>query len=488
MAQIHKNISFAGIGQFFYIALAFTLLPFATRYLGKDGYGLFSLAATLGFFITLVGDLGLSTLITREISKNPLPASRLFACANGIKTAMLPVAIGLLFVYLKLGGFDTVGIQAILIFSVSSVISAYTQSIFAVFRGFEKIQYETLCVFVDKFLSVLIGICVLVLGFDIRVFVTSFLVAAAVKFFLALLFLTQRFIPFRLVFNIYRSKILLGTAIPFGISVFLAMCYNYLDIIMLSVMTGLKEVGLYSVSYKFLSFTTFIPTVLTTAFLPQLSVHFRDPQKLAWLFLKGCGYLFLFSVPMLPFVLLLSKEIIMLISGPGWDGSEVALQILVFAAFAQMLNSFFVPLFAAVNQQNKIVRYQIIGLAVNVLLNLVLIPLISFRGAAVATVATEWVILVFIYHRARGKILMEHVQFLDRRFISKIFFAAFVMAAGILSFKYLGLGDIFIFILAAVLYFCMLQLTGAIGFITLSKSAYQFIQSKRNSDPRHGTN
>ncbi|MBN1997994.1 flippase [candidate division KSB1 bacterium] len=484
MAQIHKNISFAGIGQFLYTILAFILIPFATRYLDNDGYGLYTLAATLGFFITMAGDLGLSTLLTREISKNRRPASRLFFCANGIKTATTPIAVGVLLIYLKLGGFDAIGIQAILIFALSSIFSAFTQAIFAVFRGFEKIQYETLGVFIDKLLSVTLGILFLVLEFDIRVFISSFLIAAVVKFALALFYLTRKFIPFGVTFNLTRSRVLLRTAVPFGISVFLAMCYNYLDIIMLSVMTNLKEVGLYSVSYKLLSLTTIIPTVLTTAFLPQLSIHFRDSKTLSALFLKGCTFLFIFSFPMIPFVFLLPKEIILLISGPGWDGSDIALQILVFAAFAQMLNSFFVPLYAAVNLQNKIVRYQIIGLVVNIVLNSILIPIISFRGAAIATVATEWIILVFIFRWARQKILKKHIHLLDGRFILKIAAATILMTGSILILQRIRITGITLFLLVAGIYLLGLQITGAIGFKSILKSARKFIQSKRKQSIR----
>ena len=181
MAQLHKNIGFAGIGQFFYTVLAFILIPFATRYLDSDGYGLYTLAATLGFFVSLLTDLGLSVLITREVSKNSRLARRIFSYAMGIKTALLPVALAFLFVYLFWGRFDSTGIQTIVIFTLSSVFGSYSQSIFAVFRGYEKIQYETVGVFVDKFLSVVIGIIVLVLGGDIRLFVSAFLFAAAVK-------------------------------------------------------------------------------------------------------------------------------------------------------------------------------------------------------------------------------------------------------------------------------------------------------------------
>jgi len=200
-------------------------------------------------------------------------------------------------------------------------------------------QYETVGVFLEKFIIVSIGIIILVLRLDILVFISVFLLAAVVKLVLSLWILKNISFP---AFLVSSPPVCcpVKTAFPFGISVFLAMCYNYIGIILLSIMTGNTEVGVYSLSYRLLNFTTLIPVVLTTAFLPQLSLYHQDRRHLSELFLKGCHYVLIFAVPMIPFVILQAKTIVVVMGGSGWEDAELPLQLLVLAAFAQMFNNF----------------------------------------------------------------------------------------------------------------------------------------------------
>ncbi len=477
MAQIHKNIGFAGLGQFVYTLLAFALIPFASRYLGEAGFGIYSLATAIGFFVSLLTDLGMSTLLTREISKRRQLAAPIFSCFLGIKSVLVVVTIGLLLIYLKVGGIETIAFHTIIIFSISSIISSYTQNAFSVFRGFEKIQYETIAVSVDKLLSVIIGIFFLVSGFEIRIFISSFLIASIVKLLISFVILRKKFIRIKFKFNFKRSLPLLFAAIPFGISVLLAVCYNYFDILMLSVMTNFRDVGWYSGSYKFLNLTTLIPTVLSTAFLPQLSVNFNRNEKLTGLFLKGCQYLFIFSIPMIPVVLLQSRWLVLTFLGSKFEGSIISLRLLVFAAFAQMLNSFFVSLYAAVNKQKKILNFQIAGLLINVVLNFILIPLISYSGAAIATIITEWSILILIIRWAVKHIFVPAAEWNELlRFTSRLALSTLITGCVILAAKWFAVHDLIILGAAFVTYVLCLQLFNCLDFWALSRRVFTFLR------------
>ncbi len=477
MAQLHKNIGFAGLGQFIYTLLAFALIPFASRYLGEEGFGIYSLATAIGFFVSLFTDLGMSTLLTREISRRKVLAEPLFSCFLGIKSALVIITLALLLAYLKIGGIETIAFHSIIIFSISSIISSYAQNAFSVFRAFERIQYETLGVAVDKLLSVFIGITFLVLGYDIRIFISSFLIASIIKLFLTFILLEKKFIRIRYSFNCKRSIPLLLSSIPFGLSVLLAVCYNYLAILLLSVMTNFKDVGWYSGSYKFLNLTTLIPQVLSAAFLPQLSVCFNSYKKLTELFLKGCQYLFIFSIPMIPVILLMARWIVLTFLGSKFEGSIVSLRILVFAAFAQMLNSFFVSLYAAVNKQKKILYFQIVGLLFNLVLNIILIPVISYRGAAIATIVTEWSILFLITIWAARNIFKASPEWKALiYFILRLLLATAIMSVVIITLQHVHVNNLLIAVCGGLAYVLCLQLLRCVDFLALARRIFEFIR------------
>jgi O-antigen/teichoic acid export membrane protein len=479
MAQIHKNIGFAGISQLLYTLLAFILVPFAARYLGREGYGVYALATTLGFFVALISDLGMSTLLTREISKQKRIAAKLFSYSLSIKALFSVVALLVLTLYLAIGRLDSISIQVIYLFAIASIITSFSQSAFSVFRGFEQIRFETLAVFIDKFLSVAIGISFLLIGLGIRPFISSFLIAAAVKLLLSFAILRKHFIPVRIRVNIKRSFVMLSTSISFGLSIFLAMCYNYLDILMLSVLSSMVHVGLYAASYKLLALTSMIPTVLSIAFLPQFSVVQSNRTRLTELFLKGCKYLILFVFPMLPFVWLMSIPIIYLVFGATYHDSIASLNILVVAAVAQMFNTFFVPLYASVNHQRKIVHFQVFGLAANVLLNAVLIPVFSYIGAAIATVFTEWLILILIIRWALKRFLQFKPLKADFfKYTGKCLVSTLAMTISMIVTQSIFFEATITVPVAAVVYVAFLQLTGCLNVYQLVKKGVRYIFSK----------
>ena len=92
--------------------------------------------------------------------------------------------------------------------------------------------------------------------------------------------------------------------------------------------------------------------------------------------------------------------------GIKYANSVIALKYLVFATFAQMFNIFFVSIYVATNRQNRIVFIQVIALVTNVILNLVLIPRLSYVGASIATIVTEGIILLYITSYALKNIIV----------------------------------------------------------------------------------
>ena len=84
-------------------------------------------------------------------------------------------------------------------------------------------------------------------------------------------------------------------------------------------------------------------------------------------------------------------------------GSDVAIRILMFAMVFSFLNSLFGFTLVVLNRQMKLMWINLAALAFNLLVNLMVIPLWGFRGAATITVISEFLILIMAYtsvHRA----------------------------------------------------------------------------------------
>ncbi|RPI01770.1 MAG: flippase [Calditrichaeota bacterium] len=470
MTQLRKNIGYSGISQFLYTVLAFILVPFAARYLDKQEYGIYSLAAAIGFFISLLSDFGLTTLMTRQVSRNKMIAPAFFAETIGLRFYLIIFSLLVFVPYLLLSHLNAVSLQAVIIFVMASLLGSFSQSTFGIFRGFEKMQFESVSVFIEKALSVALGIIILLIGGDVRAFLISFLIAGLLRLFYSLWVVHKRFFPIKVSFHFKRSRVLWLNATPFGISVFLAVCYNYVDILMLSAMKSFEDVAIYSAGHRLLTLTSVVPALLVNAFFPKLAVYHQDPPKLSHYFFKGCKLLFLFSLPMIPFILLFADPIVAIVFGSTFSGSVWVVQVLAFAAFAQMLNTFFVPLFVSVNRQKKIVFFQLGGLLMNIVLNAALIPHYTYKGATIATVATEATILLLILHHVHAHIFsLDQILGRAARSLGKICAAVLAMLMVALAFKQVVDSFWLNALVSVIAYGLALQISGSLDFIRLFK-------------------
>jgi len=467
MRQLYKNISFTSLHQIFVTLLAFVLVPLATRYLGAKDYGLYTLATTIGFFIGLAADLGLSTIVTREISKNPRLASAIFGRVLGIKLMLTILAAVLFALFLIFAGYDPRSNQVIATFAVSSLIGSYSMAAFGVFRGIQKMQYEAIGVSMDKVLSVSLGILVLLLGYDIRLFIWSFVVSSMALFAYSFFILYTKILVFHISFRKWQNRIILGVSVYLGISAFLSMAYNYLDILMLSKMGSMDDIGYYSAAYRILLVTRIFPTILATAFLPQFAEQHDDKEKLATLFQEGAGYLLLVILPLIPGAFYLADPIMTFICGPEFATGGPALRILAFATGAQMLNILFVPLYIAINDQRKIVHFQLVGLLLNIVLNLILIPVLSFIGAAIATVATEMIILLLIFIWIRKR--LEKPLLPDMIYFAKVAACTVIMMMFVVIAARMKIHVLPVIILAILIYLTAIFLTKTFDLALIKK-------------------
>jgi len=180
----------------------------------------------------------------------------------------------------------------------------------------------------------------------------------------------------------------------FGLALFIASSYEKLDVLMLSWMKDMDTVGLYSAPSKLLSFTNLIPTIFATAFFPQMARFVSNKAELSRIFSIAVKHLLMLAIPLVAGLYMISDQLTVLVFGSAFGDSAAVLRILSFAAGILFINLFLASLYGATNHQGKIVQIEIIALLFKIIVNLLLIPEYSYRGAALSTVATESLVLV----------------------------------------------------------------------------------------------
>lgn len=155
-----------------------------------------------------------------------------------------------------------------------------------------------------------------------------------------------------------------------------------------------SEVGLYAAMYKILDTAGFVPVAVMTTLFPIMSgLYPSQPIRLHRLIQLAIDYLTIVSLGGLAFTVAAAGAIVSLLFGPAFHDGTEALPVLM-AAFVPICIGFVGGnMVLATGLQSRYIWYAIVGLLVNVVLNVAFIPVYGFVAAAWVTLATEVIVV-----------------------------------------------------------------------------------------------
>jgi O-antigen/teichoic acid export membrane protein len=198
-------------------------------------------------------------------------------------------------------------------------------------------------------------------------------------------------------FNLSKINSELYEGFSFAISVSAQNIYNDLDKSMLTKLSTLEATGIYGAAYQILSVAlTPVQSLLFASFrnffqqgASGIKSSFDLCKKLLPLSL---GYSVIATIGLFVFGPLLPK-----ILGEEYRDSVAALIWLSPTIFFRTMHSFAADTLTGADYQNTRTIMQVMVAIINGLLNLWLIPLYSWHGAIWATIASEFLLMVFLW-------------------------------------------------------------------------------------------
>jgi len=296
--------------------------------------------------------------------------------------------------------------------------------------------------------AVVVAAVKLNLGFDW--IMSSLLLYMIVTFFIVFVW-SRKYIRFKMHFDFGYWKEFLKESLPMGIATIIAFLYFKMDTILLSVMRGSGDVGIYNAAYKVLENITFFPAMVVGLVLPLMSANiFTDRKNFEDISNKTFKFFIILVVPIVIGTLFLSEGIINLIGGAGFAESASVLRIIVFSLAFIFFGNFFNTILIVGNLQKKLML--VLGLAaiINIVANVIFIPKFSYVAAAYVSVVTEMAVVVLTAYLVVRKI--KYVPKIEK--IPGIIMGALFMAAFLLVFK--GFNFFFLALGSAATYFLFL--------------------------------
>ncbi|MFD1188892.1 flippase, partial [Pontibacter rugosus] len=197
--------------------------------------------------------------------------------------------------------------------------------------------------------------------------------------------------------HISKARYLLKESWPLMVSGLVVMVYMKIDQIMIKEMMNTTAVGIYSAAMRLSEAWYFVPMLISQSLFPAILSAKKSDEALYKLRLQRLlNLMMFFSLVIAIIFTFLSDWIINFLYGPSFDGAGDILSIQVWAGVAVSSGVVSSNWFLIEGLQKYSMYRTSVGAVINVILNLILIPLYGIAGSAVATLISQFVASVLL--------------------------------------------------------------------------------------------
>ena len=458
--RIARNTLVVLLGNVSSYAFGFFFTMYVARYLGAEGYGILSFAIGFTSMFSILTDLGLQTLTSREVARDKALAPKYVANVGALKILLNTATFGLIAVIVSFLGYPTETTSVVYLTALSLVFGSFNGLFSAVFSGNERMEYISLGQMLAAAINLSGGLFVIHYGHGVIGIAIVYAASSLASLAFSLIVSTIRFVKPRVEVDRTFLRTAIGHAWPFTLSSFLFSAYYWTDTVVISFMKGDEAVGWYNAATRLLSVLTFIPVAYFTAIFPVMSrLHLSSQELLRFTYERSMKYMMILGLPIAVGTTLLADRIVAQVFGPDFSSAALALRILVWSAVMFFAGNALTQLFDSTNRQRTTTL--VIGVCAlgNLILDLILTPIYSLYGTAAATVANAALLLVLAYvlscrfgYGLSRKIMLGTVV--------RVMVASSAMAFFVIYFH--GLSMYILIPIAALIYFAVLCLLGGI--------------------------
>lgn len=469
---ILKNTAWLSVGTVANKLLALALLIYAARILGAQGYGQFTFALAFVSLLMIFSNLGLSPIITREFAREKENRDEFYSLVS--LKILLTFGTFILITGISLFLIEAAEIRSlILLLGLFFLMNSLIGIAYAFFHAWQKMEYEAWFEMIQMVFMVGLGIFVLSQFPSPQNLSYAYIVAAAISLVAALVFFHRKIFALRLKWDTAVWKKYLKMSWPLALIGLFGMVYTSIDSVMLGYWNMFEEAGWYNAAQKIVLAGLVPMGLIGASFYPALSKFSKESkEKLQRVWDYELEIMIGLAVPLVVGGIVLAPSIISSFYPLGFTPSILAFQILIASAGLIFLYRPFYDAMIVLNHERKIFWITMAGAAINVVLNLILIPKYSLYGAASATVVTYLLVLLLIVAFMK-KFTFIHFPIL-RIFLTLCIslFGAGLMYVGIKQLLVYNLHVFFLILVGAAVYgasFLLIRKYITLGFF---KQAY----------------
>lgn len=423
---ILKNTFWLTVAEVVTGLLRLFLLIYVAKILGANEYGKFTFAFSFVSIMVIFSDLGIIDIVTREFSRNREKEKEFPA----ILTLNIILTLGTLLLMI-FGSFFITSDQyiqrLIWILSLFILSTSFFGIFFSFLRSRQKMEYEAAMKIVHtiilvglSFFSIFYFPSAIHLGY-------SYLLTNVIFLVIILLFFHVFFQNIRMGWDKNTFKIL-KISWPLSFGYIPIWIYVALSSVILGYFNLITENGWYGAASKIALIAMIPADLIIRSFYPVLSKFFvnsKENLQKSWNYLMG-SMIFL-TMPIMVGGIYLAPKIIHFFYGVDFNPSVFSFQLLMVVVAVNFIHYPYSVILIVSDHQRGNFFLIITGILVNIVLNILLIPLYGLYGAIISVIISSAValLLTMIICKSFIKISLFDIKLLGYIIVASFF--SFIM-------------------------------------------------------------
>jgi O-antigen/teichoic acid export membrane protein len=457
--SVLENVTWLQISSFITSLFSAVLGILVARYVGSYGYGIYSTSIVVTSIFSVFIDFGFSELMVREGARNPNKLNLYIGSALSAYSILFIVSYTLMIAFAFLSYDKREVIVLIAIYGVGAFFARGWRIWQGVFRIHQRQDVQAKLEIFAALLRGFLIVAFLILRMGLFELVLIHAITSIIVFALHTIIVVRIHRPIFLISEITKQLL---PSLPFGMSIVFFMIYSQTNVFLLSLFTTPEIIGGFSAVYRLIIFAGEIPLIVfNNTLLPLMFKAYKDnPTQLKTIYLTSSKYMFGLGTLFTVFIVIFADSIVFRLYGETYGNAVNALRILSPCIALRYLSCGVEAALTAIDRMKEKVLIQAAVSVICVILNLILIPIYSMNGAAIATLISE-AILLFLFLRktkkyfyglsinrdlalgnlAVGVAAIILVGFFGRRYLSDIFVLPILILISPLLLKISGFVD-----------------------------------------------
>ena len=368
---------------------------------GAENYGLYFSIYNFTLLFYMLLDMGTANFNNRNIAQNTQLLDKHLSSYIILRLLLGVVYFVIIFAVALLIGYRGIQLRLLFWIGLNQFLSAFLLYVRSNISALLMFKTDSVISVTDRILMIIF--CGMLLWgnitdqpFRIEWFVWCQTAAYLITIAIALTIVLRKAHLRKLHWDVPFFLVIIKKSLPYALISLLMACYYRMDSVMLERMLprdiGAEQVGIYASAFRLLDALVMIAYLFSVILLPLFSKMLKQKENVVPVVRTSFSLLFLFSVTAVVMLYVYREPVIQLFYPDIAESSVEVFRLIIFGLIPISMNYLFGTLLTASGSMKALNITAAIGIVINVMVNLLLIPRMQACGSAVASFCTQFTV------------------------------------------------------------------------------------------------